>query len=337
MRFFFTALLLIGLLVVSCDHKEETANRIYELDQRLKSFEENGDYISATQVCNEILSIDSVHADVFDLRAELYESQYRKDTTSKHLLELALSDMNKAILLNPTSKRYLTRARFFEYLKHDRVSALEDYNLAVNSVNKALENPPLLRVKPEPPIRHPLQIRADFYFDALNDTAHAISDLNQAIQECQGDARASAQRRYAGLLMECSRYSEAEEILLELDDVAFELAICRLELKDYYGALIQLELFGLKSRIAKQLKGYCLAKLGQVEKGKQLIIGNLWQSNSDDPRVTLTEEEKTYLVSEKFFEIFPERKSQNQKYQMKRKACYGGLGRGGGRGNITNL
>jgi tetratricopeptide (TPR) repeat protein len=215
MKLFLTSLILFVLFFISCNEKEENNTTTSELELKLKTFEENGDYNSAIQSFNDILKIE------------------------KHTLQVIEKAIEKAVNEGKTIEQ-----------------TSENFHLPIQS--------------------------------------------------------------YAVMLMENRRYEEALRILKAINDKDIYIDLCYIELKDYISALqhIELKVSDEVDFIDKQIKGYCLVKLGQIEKGKHMIIENLVHSGPNDPRVKLTEEEKTFLVTEKFFEIFPEKKSQVSRYVL---------------------
>lgn len=269
---FFSLLVLFGC---SEGNKSNNAEKIQDLVNRAKEFSSKSDYNSAIACYNEIISLDSANADRYDERANFYRYVFYKDTTNQQLAFLELKDLNKAIVLNATTKRYTARAEYWERHKNfDK--ALTDYNFAVG--NKTAENN-----------WDTLKERAKFYFYTLKDSSHAFADIKEAIHLAQQDdkyteSEASLNSEYAEMLMECRKFSLAEEILVDVMErcanknfslfwLPMDLAECRIELGDFLGALIQIENC-TKSEYQQILKGYCLVKLNQREYGMDLMKRN---------------------------------------------------------------
>jgi hypothetical protein len=304
-------LFLSFLAFLSCGEADKT-EKIQNLLERAKEFSAKSDYNSAIACYNEIISLDSNNAERYDERAQFLGYVSYKDTLNQKLPMLQLNDLNKAIVLNATTKRYIARAEYWKgHNENDK--ALSDYNFAV--ANKTAEDK-----------WDPLNDRARFYFYTLKDSSHAFADMkeamNLAIQDekfTQSEAQLNA--NYAEMLMDCRQFEIAEEILVDILDkcrnnnlsnfwVPLDLAQCRIELGDYYGALFQLETYGIVSEYSKILKGHCLVKLGQKEFGMNLIKKYGLHHNLNKPRVGPGDkgELPPRKISKYYLEYFPQSK-----------------------------
>ncbi len=310
---FFSLLVLFGC---SEDNKSNNAEKIQGLINRAKEFSAKSDYNSAIACYNEIISLDSNNAERYDERAQFLGYVSYKDTLNQKLPILQLNDLNKAIVLNATTKRYIARAEYWK--GHDENDkALSDYNFAV--ANKTAEDK-----------WDPLNDRARFYFYTLKDSSHAFADMKEAINKAKQDEKFTESEvglngNYALMLMECRQFEAAEEILADIlskchhlnfsaGKFPLKLALCRIELGDYYGALFQLESYGIVSEYSKMLKGYCLVKLGQKEFGMNLLQ-NYGPRVSDNPMVGRGDMEglPPHLRSKYYLEYYPDANSSNRK------------------------
>lgn len=311
---------MVMLFGCSEDNKSNNAEKIQDLINRAKEFSAKSDYNSAIACYNEIISLDSNNAERYDERAQIFEYASYKDTLNQKLPILQLNDLNKAIVLNATSKRYTARAEYWKRHKNfDK--ALTDYNFALS--NKTAENN-----------WDPLQERAMFYFYTLKDSTHAFADMKEAINQAKQDeifteSEAVLNSNYAEMLMDCRQFEAAEEILVDVvkkrrdnnfphRGVPTYLARCRIEMGDYYGALFQLETYGIVSAYFKMLKGYCLVKLGQKEIGMNLIKKYGLRHNLNKPRVGPGDkgELPPRQISKYYLEYFPQSKEQLKDTQI---------------------
>ena len=294
---------MVMLFGCSEDNKSNNAEKIQGLINRAKEFSAKSDYNSAIACYNEIISLDSSNAERYDERAQIFEYASYKDTLNQKLPILQLNDLNKAIVLNATSKRYVARAQYWKR-HNENNKALSDFNFAV--VNKAEQDE-----------WDPIQKRGWFYFNVLKDSAMAFKDMREAIRIARlsqefTTREVSLYQIFSVMLMRCKLFSEAEEILehtlSEIDNMNDKsylgvpelLAKCKIELGDYFGALHIIDNRDIQRR--KLLRGYCLVKLGQREIGLKLI--NSYKFDTSDPNDG---------PSKYYLEYYPDANSSNRK------------------------
>jgi hypothetical protein len=116
------------------------------------------------------------------------------------------------------------------------------------------------------------------------------------------------------MLMDCKKFSQAEGLFLNgrhgdgyYRNYDLLLAICRIELGNYFGAMTILETSELESNVRNHYKGYCLYKLGKIDEGKTMMLGNKFGHNLLG--VNGRGDKDLKYTSKYFLETFPEYKS----------------------------
>ena len=288
-------LVIVILFSLACNHNSKKTENTQSDDESnaliesAKKFIAADDYNSALNIYNQAIKEDSTNAKLYKLRVSCYKDIYRSDTTNKSILQNALNDLSRVIMLEPSTEHYIDRGDFYSNYLYNTSQALKEYNLAVN-VNNA-------------DTLSALSERAYFYFSIMKDSAKAFADYRKLIEYYP--THASVFIDYADALRACKRYEEALENLLrakENDDSFYDfdkIGYCYLKLQDYLSALYYYEKEADVNCISHCVyRGYCKFKLGQIEAGKREMNLSMSRSSKEPP---FRKRKPSF-----FFEVFPD-------------------------------
>ena len=166
-------------------------------------------------------------------------------------------------------------SRSFLLVVSDRL--FQEKNLTIKDYNLAID----LAEEPNDKARI-LNRRAEFYFSVLKDSLNSFRDFesSKALIGIEPYLKYHTKEFYSHCLMKCRLFQRAETILMDLieNDVANsepfyeDLIYCRIEQRNYLGALIIIESINLPLKFKNHHKGYCLYKTGNVSEGKKLMM-----------------------------------------------------------------
>ena len=259
----FLTIIGVVFLLLSCTNQKVSKNVDIEIKNELLKFEQSGDYKSEIYLLSKEISTNPNMAWLYIKRGNCYKVIYQKDTTKKELIQNSLKDYSKAISIEPTQEKYLSRGNIFEILKMKK-EALDDYNIAVNfkNGNRAVS----------------LRERGSFYFREMKDSLKAFSDFRTAINEFPDSA--FLYLRYAQCLKECGRLDDAifnftyltsekrfENFKRSIQTMAAKDGLFQtlIEKEDYLGALLSSDNYSGTASIILYIK----FKLGQQEFAKR--------------------------------------------------------------------